>query len=789
MSTSSAFAITNNWETLVFILPVSILTIWLLVNPASKANWLCERFCPFLISLIRKPILIINSSSLAYCTFQNWAESKNNMEQICLIQNYRLILHPINSQMKQINQTKSLIHLCSILIILTLGVTNTFAQPYETNPDFNRTRNWHFGDGVGLKFDPDTIYEVQTSIHTDEAAAVHTDQDGNLLLYSNGEKIWNANHEVIHNGNFSLGHNSSGMGSVFVFHEDNPDHIYLFNTFWNISTTKEFSVNLIVREADTFRIVFKDSVLMYSVCEPIAVVKADNGKDVWITVHEFGTNNLYSYFLTSDGIISCPIVSKSKINPTGSPNAAAFDIVFSPNGQFMIRTVTNLPPPIINTVVEIYEFNNSNGSFDFLFSLDSFNRPFTGLGFSKDNSKIFVVERDSGLNVFDFNPDDSITTVATRKKVNIEGSKFQIQNTPYGNSLIWTVNNLNYLAMVNIYSIGVIDSIKLFIGLAKFDLPNFNQSYFHTPSIDFAYDLNCIDNAVKLYGRDTFQANNHDWLITKTGKTPLTNNTKTPLLELEDTGTYTIRYIATNGSRNDTITKEIIILPNIDKHFLGNDTGWCETIDTSIIIKAPLGMHCYEWSTGETTPQITIDTTGTYIAKITTPNFCVLYDTIVIFVDSLPESPIIYQNHDTLKTDAIAKGYQWYKNNQPIGTNNSFLKITDTGIYHISLTSQAGCVVQSDTIQVFRVVVKTIEKMNFKVYPNPFNHEFIVEHNEAENLEIVIFNLLGQKVFETNMTDKIIKINTHEWENGIYFMEVIPKNSIKQTIKLIKQTE
>ena len=117
--------------------------------------------------------------------------------------------------------------LYSILIILLIGAVAK-AQPYETNPDFNRTRNWHFGHGVGLRFDPDTIYEVPTSIHSDEASAVHTDADGNLLLYSNGEKIWNANHKVIHNGNLALGHNSSSMGSVFVYHENNPNYIYLF---------------------------------------------------------------------------------------------------------------------------------------------------------------------------------------------------------------------------------------------------------------------------------------------------------------------------------------------------------------------------------------------------------------------------------------------------------------------------------------------------------------------------------------------------------------------------------
>jgi hypothetical protein len=166
--------------------------------------------------------------------------------------------------------------LYSILSILLL-CTTAHAQPYETNPDFNRTRNWQFGDGIGLHFTPDTVLFTGSMMPPTEACAVHTDQDGNLLLYSNGEKIWDANHKVIHNGDLSLGHYSSRQGSVFVFHEDNPDNIYLFNTNYSLSNN-ELSYNLIKKEADTFRIVFKDSVLQNSMSEPIAVVRAETAR-------------------------------------------------------------------------------------------------------------------------------------------------------------------------------------------------------------------------------------------------------------------------------------------------------------------------------------------------------------------------------------------------------------------------------------------------------------------------------------------------------------------------------
>ncbi|MBX2985158.1 MAG: T9SS type A sorting domain-containing protein [Bacteroidia bacterium] len=600
--------------------------------------------------------------------------------------------------------TKSRLKISFLILISGLGA---HAQPYETNPDFNRTRNWHFGHGVGLRFDPDTIYQVPTSIHTDEAAAVHTDQDGNLLLYSNGEKIWNANHEVIHNGNLSLGHSSSRMGSVFVFHEDNPDSIYLFNTYYNISTTKQFSVNLIVKEADTFRVAYKDSVLMYSVCEPIAVVKADNGRDIWITVHEFEANNLYSYLLTSQGIISCPVVSKSFSTPAGGAQGAAFPMVFSLSGNYLIKVNTNIPP--LNRIVEIYQFDKSLGGAKFLYTIDSIRYPVLGLSFSKDNSRLYIVERDSGLNVFDFDPNDSASTVSSKRKFYVIGFSFELQSITYKDKFALSLMDSNNLVLVE--NRGLIDSTKITIqgidmGINKitYGLPNFVKSYFHTPSINFAYELDCISNTIQFHGQDTFQANTHSWEISKQGSSAMTASIKNPLIELTDTGVYSVRYVASNGSRSDTITKTVDILPKITSNFLGNDTGWCENSNGSITLTAPSSMHCYQWNTGATGDEITTDTAGVYIVKITTPNFCVLYDTLVISIDTLPyiEPDFLGDNInwcENLDTSVILKApdnmlsYLWNT-----GDTIQQIQTDSAGIYWVKITPHKYCALYDTVI-------------------------------------------------------------------------------------------
>jgi hypothetical protein len=375
-----------------------------------------------------------------------------------------------------------------ILILLLISLT-THAQPYETNPDFNRTRNWHFGEGIGLRFDPDTFYIVQSNIKISEANTIHTDEEGNLLLYSNGEKIWNANHEVIHNGNLSLGSYDSRMGSIFIIHPENPDYIYLFNTNYVLSANKELTYSLIIKEADTFRIEFKDAILMTGLSEPIAVVKANNGRDIWIVTHVFNGSNFVSFRLTKEGLIGCPVISSSKSYVGGHYSGGMFDMIFSPCGKYLIKVNTNIPP--ITKSVELYAFNAESGNFaSFLYSIDSLIFPVESLCFSKDSKGILISERDSFLNYFNFYPLDSLLTTNSRRKFKLNGYKLSTRLVPYKNEII--IARLETDLYLDLFTnIESLDSVILSEKKINLNsrigaiLPNFNQSFFYTPSINF----------------------------------------------------------------------------------------------------------------------------------------------------------------------------------------------------------------------------------------------------------------------------------------------------------------
>jgi hypothetical protein len=70
------------------------------------------------------------------------------------------------------------------------------------------------------------------------------------------------------------------------------------------------------------------------------------------------------------------------------------------------------------------------------------------------------------------------------------------------------------------------------------------------------------------------------------------------------------------------------------------------------------------------------------------------------------------------------------------------------------------------------------------VYPNPFQNELNI--NESQNIKrIEVYNLLGKKVTELN-NPKEFKIDTKNWESGIYFLKIQSNNGKSNIQKISK---
>ena len=77
------------------------------------------------------------------------------------------------------------------------------------------------------------------------------------------------------------------------------------------------------------------------------------------------------------------------------------------------------------------------------------------------------------------------------------------------------------------------------------------------------------------------------------------------------------------------------------------------------------------------------------------------------------------------------------------------------------------------------------------IYPNPSNGLFSVEFNsnsKYQNLKLEIVNLLGQKIYQTNITHQKSAINISSQQSGMYFMSLIDNSgTVVERRKLIKE--
>lgn len=97
------------------------------------------------------------------------------------------------------------------------------------------------------------------------------------------------------------------------------------------------------------------------------------------------------------------------------------------------------------------------------------------------------------------------------------------------------------------------------------------------------------------------------------------------------------------------------MITSLDKW--GSDNGWA--FNGSLGFQVPTDVPVtYLWSTGETTPSVTISETGFYSVTVTTPSDCVLTDTIEVVLQ--PAQIVNIQSSQAfLALSAGASAYQW----------------------------------------------------------------------------------------------------------------------------------
>lgn len=584
----------------------------------------------------------------------------------------------------------------SFLFILVLVFNNSHAQ--------KETSNWCLGDSVHLKFVDTGIVQKKINISTYEGSSSFSNKNGDLIYYATPEILNYANGDSV----FSLkGNNSSNQGSLILKRPKDSLFYVLSSSEFNPNIDQKLSYSL-VNISGKYKV--KNEILLNSCTEQLGSINHQNNNDIWISTHTRYTDSFMMFLINKNGIICCPIINKvgSNYSDGSLPWANGIQNKFSSDGKFMAVATYQY------NNIDLFNFDNEKGILIANSYIDLPEDIPYSIEFSQNAKILYVLSN----KLYQYN-------LSEYSKLKIKNSKFllpsvntsnlgQLQKTPDGRIFIAN-NNSTFIGTIdypNIIGTNCKYSEKGFnlkFGKCRRGLPNFNQSYFYTPSIDYAYEQDCRTNTIIFDGKDTIKATSYKWIFSK-GTSTVTKTTKDVSYTFADTGKWQVKYIATNGSRSDTIAKIITIRPKLEQGFLGKDVNYCQAIPT---LHAPKNLHCIHWYNDTMAElarvdSITLTKEGTYYAKATNLSFCVEWDTIKI-IKSIPKANFsvndVCENDSAefINTSKDAATYNWKfgdsKTSLIINPKHKY-KILNTTTYNVTLVAKMDVCYDSITKQV-----------------------------------------------------------------------------------------
>ena len=206
---------------------------------------------------------------------------------------------------------------------------------------------------------------------------------------------------------------------------------------------------------------------------------------------------------------------------------------------------------------------------------------------------------------------------------------------------------------------------------------------------------------------------------------------------------------------------------------LGSDQDICD--GDSVQINSP-SFSSYQWSTGDTTQSIFIDTTNSVYVLVSNASGCKANsDTVDVDWHPLPLKPIITLiGNDTLLY-ATNLGMQWYFNTGAIvGETDTVHVALNDGDYYVQVIDSFGCVNNSDTIGFVGVGIEKLQNNSFSIYPNPTTGKvsIVLENNSVSSVDVI--NLLGELLQSktVNGNQSTLELDITGVANGVYYIRI-----------------
>ncbi|MES2556669.1 MAG: DUF2341 domain-containing protein [Bacteroidota bacterium] len=255
----------------------------------------------------------------------------------------------------------------------------------------------------------------------------------------------------------------------------------------------------------------------------------------------------------------------------------------------------------------------------------------------------------------------------------------------------------------------------------------------------------------------------------------------TQTINVSSTGAYSVA--VTNGTgciTADTVVVTVLSVPVVD---LGNDATFCA--GNMLVLDAQNAGDTYEWSTGDTLQQISVNASGSYSVEVIQANGCSASDTIIVSEVTIDNTTSVAGI--TITANESNATYQWIdcSNGQAIqGATNAGFTPVSNGSYAVALTSNS-CNDTSDCVTISTIGLSETGMELALIYPNPTSGLVtIVSPNSGK---YVITDIAG-KVLKVVELEKSVEstIDLGSLANGVYWLRSGENNLLNQRIVLTR---
>jgi gliding motility-associated-like protein len=633
----------------------------------------------------------------------------------------------------------------------------------------NEANVWYFGMKNGLDFSTgEPVVLTDGVIETFEGSASYCDADGKLLFYTNGGgrlpssgestgAIWNANHEVMYDMGGAEGGGFSSAQSAIIFPKPGSDHSYCLFTMEEL----EFNVGGSIPSQPQGRglsyfeidmnlngglggVTVADERLFVPAFESLTAIQHENGEDYWVVAVHATTGEFITLLVDEQGIhdpelqAPQPLVSSFNLLKVSPDRSRIF------NGKALYRFDTSTgiisDPTSINLPASSYQSTYS---------------------FSPNSKYLYrLAEHADTARVLQYDVNAADVSASAVEIGSILGNHIygQMQLGPDGN-IYFITNNLFIGVGMGLSRINCPNSATPTIeplvvtfpadGTLGLGLPNFTDHLFNNQnavSVDLGPENQVICTGETLTLETGVENAEYLW---STGET-------SPTITVNSPGVYSVTVTEECGSGTDQITVEVKTPPTF-VDIVGEDM-LCTGEEIALTIY-PEDFSLIEWSTGESTPTITITSGGTYEVYVETECGDYFIHSFVVNEVNTPEvaiegDPSICLDGGTNVLTAQVEGSGQMVMNWSTGGQGLELEVSEPGIYTFWAGNECGEMTAS--MDVYLENCQECVQMPTAFSPNNdgMNDEFCPLFDcDVESFRIEIYSRWGQKVFEASDPD------------------------------------